>query len=387
MTKCPFPRSARGPKARFESRDLLRNVELVRKTPGFHRGPGFALFSAGGMFMKRLTLGLWLAVLAVAMAAPLTAAPRGHRGSGAVHRGHGGGHRGHGRRVIVVRPSYWGFGWGYGPYWSDPYWYGYGYGPYRRGYYGRYGYGYGASNWAVVDTDVSPESARVYLDGQYIGTADDFDGFPDYLYLRRGHYRLEFRLEGFTSRTIDIDARPGVKVDVGEKLPRISGAPRYGSYDTPEVRGGVRRFWGKRSNVSVEVTGDDEDEMYAEDRRGYREPRRDRYDDEEEAEDADRPRRDADVDRQELPRDEWRGRDAGEQGNARIVLEIRPDDAAVYLDDRFIGRASELDSAGGVSVAAGHHTLIVSRPGYRERRVELDVSRGETENVEITLER
>jgi hypothetical protein len=345
------------------------------------------------MFMKRLTLVLWFAVLAVAFAAPLTAAPRGgHRGSGAVHRGHGGGHRGHGRRVIVVRPGFWGFGYGYGPYWSDPYWYGYGYGPYR-GYYGRYGYGYRTSSWAVVDTDVSPESARVYLDGQYIGTADDFDGFPDYLYLRRGRYRLEFRLEGFQSRTIDIDARPGVKVDVGEKLPRISGAPRYGSYDTPELRGGVRRFWGKRSNLSVEVTGEDEDEVYADDRRGSREPRRERYDDEGYAEDGDREdrdtdvRRDDDVDREELPREEWRGRDAGQQGDGRIILEIRPDDAAVYLDDRFIGRASELDSDSGVSVAPGRHTLVVSRPGYRERRIELELSRGETENVEITLER
>jgi hypothetical protein len=331
--------------------------------------------------MKRLTLALWLAVLALAITAPLTAAPRGgHRGSGGIHRGHGGGHRGHGRRVIVVRPSYWGFGFGYGPYWYDPYWYGYGYGPYARGYYGRYGYGYRPSgNWAVVDTDVSPESARVYLDGQYIGTADDFDGFPDYLYLRRGRYRLEFRLEGFQTRTIDVDGRPGVKIDVGEKLPRISGAPRYGSYDTPEPRGGVRRFWGKRRDVSVEIT---EDEMYDEGRRGYRE----RYDDEDDVREKDRDDRDTEIEREDLTRDEWRGREP-EAGDTRLMLEIRPDDASIYLDDRFIGRASELDSDGGLAVAPGRHTIVVTRPGYRERRIEVDVSRGETENIEITLER
>jgi hypothetical protein len=343
------------------------------------------------MSMKRLTLALGFAVLAAAVAAPLAAAPRGghhgsgvHRGSGGSHRGFGGGHRGSGRRIIV-RPSYWGFGFGYGPYWYDPYWYGYGYGPYYRGgYYGRYGYGYRASSWAVVDTDVSPESARVYLDGQYIGTADDFDGFPDFLYLRRGSYRLEFRLEGFASRTIGIEARPGVKIDVDEKLARISGSPAYGSYDTPELRGGVRRFWGKRGNVSVEAT--DEDELYAEGRRDYREPPRERYDDEY-AEDRGRGDRETEIEREELPRDEWRGRSAAEQGDTRVVLEIRPGDAAVYLDDRFIGRASELDSDGGVSIAPGRHTLVVSRPGYRERRMELNVSRGETKNVEITLER
>lgn len=332
--------------------------------------------------MKRLTLVLGFAILA-AVAAPLTAAPRGgHHGSG--------GHRGSGRRVIIVRPSFgFGFGYGYGPYWSDPYWYGYGYGPYYRGgYYGRYGYGR-ASNWAVVDTDVSPESARVYLDGQYIGTADDFDGFPDYLYLRRGHYRVEFRLEGYQPRTIDVDARPGVKIDIDEKLPRISGAPRYGSYDTPEPRGGVRRFWGKRSNVSVEMT--DEDDVYADGRPGYREPRRERYDDDEYSEERNRDDRESEVDREDLRRDEWRRGGAAEpgdtRGDTRILLEIRPDDASIYLDDRFIGKASDLDSDSGLAVAPGRHTLVVSRPGYRERRIEVNVSRGETENVEITLER
>ncbi len=169
--------------------------------------------------MKRLTLSLAFAALSLAaVAAPLSAAPRGgHRGGGGFHR----------RPAVIIRPSWgWGWGWGFGG-WYDPYWYGYG--PYYRPY-SRYGYGYGygrPGNWAVVDTDVSPESARVYLDGQYIGTADDFDGYPDYLYLRRGHYRLEFRLDGFETRTIDVDARPGVKIDVDDKLARVPGAPRY----------------------------------------------------------------------------------------------------------------------------------------------------------------
>ncbi|HEU5250106.1 MAG TPA: PEGA domain-containing protein [Thermoanaerobaculia bacterium] len=323
--------------------------------------------------MKRLTLSLAFAALAlVVVADPLSAAPRGrHRGGG----------RSHGRATVIIRPSWgWGWGWGFGG-WYDPYWYGYG--PYYRPY-DRYGYGR-PGNWAVVDTDVSPESARVYLDGQYIGTADDFDGYPDYLYLRRGQYRLEFRLDGFETRAIDVDARPGVKIDVDDKLARVPGAPRYGDYDTPEPRGGVRRFWGKRRDASVEVT---EDEMSGDDRPYYRERPPDREDSEEEySGDRDRDRRDMDVDRGRPSGDEWRGRGEAEQSDTRIVLEIQPADASVYLDDRFIGAASELGSDGGVAVAPGHHTLIVSRPGYRDRRVEVDVSPGETENVRITLER
>jgi hypothetical protein len=317
--------------------------------------------------MKRLALAFGLAALA-ALAAPLSAAPRGFRG------GH---HRG---SVVIVRPSW---GWGFGGYWYDPFWYGYG--PYYRPYYGGYGYGYRTSgNWAIVDTDVSPESARVYLDGEYIGTADDFDGYPDYLYLRRGHYRLEFRLEGYQPRTIDVDARPGAKIDIDDKLVRIPGAPKYGSYDTPEPRGGVRRFWGKRQNVSVEVTGED-DEVYA-DGRHFRERPGERADsDDSYVEERDREDRDTDADREEPPRREWRRRGATQAGDTRLMLDVQPSDASIYLDDRFIGTPAELNA--GVAVAPGRHTLVVSRPGYRDRRMEVDVSRGETEKVEIRLER
>jgi hypothetical protein len=319
--------------------------------------------------MKRITLAIALAALAAAPVAQIAeAAPR----SGVTrtaHRRPSGYHR---------FRSYWGWGWGYSPYWYGPY------SPYG-GYYS--GYGRAPSrNWAAVDTDVSPESARVYLDGQYVGTADDFDGYPDYLYLRTGRYRLEFRLEGFETRTISVDARPGLKIDVGDRLAKIPGAPRYGSYDAPEPSGGVRRFWTKRRDVAEHVT--DEDEIYGGERR-YRERSRDRDDPERDAEEPDRDiEADRNRDRAEEPRrtEDWRGRTGPTRGEARLVLDVAPTDAAVWVDDRFMGTAESLESE-GIPISAGRHTVVVSRPGYRDRRVEVDVSRGETETVEITLEK
>lgn len=326
--------------------------------------------------MKRLTLAVALAALAAAPIAEIAeAAPRSGVSSTTHRRSHFGYRR--------FRSSFgfgwgWGWGWGYSPYWYGPY-----YGPY--GPYGGYsGYGRAPSrNWAVVDTDVSPESARVYLDGQYVGTADDFDGYPDYLYLRSGQYRLEFRLEGFETRTISVDARPGVKMDVGERLPKIPGAPRYGSYDGPEVSGGVRRFWAKRRDVAEHVT--EEDEIYGGERR-YRERPRDRderYSDEDRDVEADRRYRDRPE-----PRggDDWRGRSGTARGEATLRLDVSPSDAAIYVDDRFLGTAENLESE-GISVSAGRHTVVVSRPGYRDRRVEVDLSRGEIERLEINLQK
>jgi hypothetical protein len=62
---------------------------------------------------------------------------------------------------------------------------------------------------AAIDTDIHPEEAEVWLDGHYIGIADQFDGFPRYLRVAPGEHRLEFRLEGYRSLVVDLDARTG----------------------------------------------------------------------------------------------------------------------------------------------------------------------------------
>ena len=354
--------------------------------------------------MKRLTLfAIGLVALTLSAAPALAQSRDGSRNRGGSHfRGGGSHHRGgsHWRGRSRIRVGV-GFG-----YWYDPFWYDSWYRPYGRyGYPYRYGYGYGygygpgygsgygyapSRDWAVVDTDVSPESARVYVDGQVVGTADDFDGHPDYLYLRRGQYRIEFRLPGYQTRAIDVDARPGTKIDVGDKLPKIPGAAQYGSYDDPIPSGGVRRFWGKRGNETGSIT--DESEIYGSGPRRYRMPPRDRdddryYEDRDDGRDYDA---DEDSDRA-APRDDgWRDRSDNRSPSSDdtwIRLNVEPRDAAIYMDDRFIGTASELDAENGIAVPPGNHTLVVSRPGYRDKRIPVNVSRGETETVDVRLER
>jgi hypothetical protein len=278
--------------------------------------------------------------------------------------------------------SYW--GWGY-PYYS---YYGYGYSPYRP--YGLYP----GSSWAAIDTDVSPEGARVYLDRTLIGTADDFDGHPDFLYLKRGRYSIEFRLDGFETQTIEIQARPGRKLQINESLKKISGAKQYGSYEPVEPEGGVRRFWGKRRDRTEPF--EDEDEIY-----GANPDRRERDRDEDEGDDEDEA--DSRRTEPERRRDDWReGRrpresvekrqesveKRQESQDARLRLLVEPADAAVYLDDRFVGTAEEINSLRrGISVSAGKHTVTVSRPGFEDRTVAVEVDAGETEELKVELKR
>jgi hypothetical protein len=301
----------------------------------------------------------------------------GGRGGGGWHGGggHGGFRRGFHGGGVVVSPFWdWGWGWGWG--WS-PYYYGAFY--YGRGYGAGYGAGYGGGpgDWAVVDADVSPEEARVYLDGRYIGIVDDFDGYPDFLYLRPGQYKLEFRLEGYESQTVNVDARPGVKVNFNNKLKKIPGARQRGSYETPEPQGGVQRYWGKRRGVDVPYDGEGPPPRGGRDRNDL-----------DVRPDGDDPPPPPPAER---PRDEsWRqgSPETARPKQARLLLSVQPGDAAVYLDDRFLGIAQEIGSVErGIPLAPGKHTVMVSRPGFKDRSVEIEVAAGESREIEISLDK
>ena len=321
---------------------------------------------------------------------------------GGFHRGFRGGAR-------------FGFGWGWGWGWGWPWGYWGLYAPYDYAPYGDYVYGYDAParRWAAIDTDVSPDEARVYLDGRYIGTADDFDGYPDYLYLGPGHYRLEFRLEGFETKTVDVDARPGTKTDIKDKLHKIPGAKQYGSYDTPEVPGGIQRFFVKRRGESAAPYSPrdrDRDDVRPDDRYRDRDvaPRDDRYTPDDSGDSWAAPGNDRSPDANVRPDDgshrdrpsadrprsseDWRGRPSrggrGDAARTRLMIHAAPPDAAVYVDDRFVGTAEEVGALDrGVKVSAGNHTVTVSRPGYREKTVRVDVEEGGSRSVDFDLQR
>ena len=284
----------------------------------------------------------------------LTAAPMQ-----AQHR-HGGGR-------VIIGVGGWGWGWG----WGWPGWYGYpGYGP-DGPYYGA------RSQWAVIKTDISPEEALVYLDGRYIGTADDFDGWPDNLYLGPGHYRIEFRLDGYRTLSKEVDARRGVYLDFKDKLERVPGEKHRGSYDTPKIDP-IRRYFVKRRGANAQAdpytppdpsTYVGEDNPPAAPNDGYPPsaapaPRgqRDEYGEER------RPSRGARQDR------------------TRLRLTVEPSDAAVYVDDRFVGTAEEINSLDrGVPLTPGKHTVTVSRPGFRDKTLEVTIEAGQTQTLEVRL--
>ncbi|HEV2854658.1 MAG TPA: PEGA domain-containing protein [Thermoanaerobaculia bacterium] len=299
---------------------------------------------------------------------------RGDRGSSGGHHHSSGGyypyHYPYGYGNFGFWGWWWGGGWGGGYY---PYYYPYGYG---------YGYGYGEPGYrngdraGALDFDVSPDRTQVYIDGEYVGKVDAFDGWPRYLWLPKGTYDVVLYLDGYKTVARQITVYPGSVLDIDDRLePGESVRPEdlaSKSHDRRDER--LRYERERRDRIDRGDHGDRDD-------------REDQGDDD--ADDwRDRVRHDRMRDRDDRDRD---GHDVAEDGagsrKGRLVLEVDPDDASVYLDGRFVGTGSELAlMRGGLPVTPGEHRLAVVRPGRKAEEREFEVKAGEEVELEVELE-
>jgi len=119
---------------------------------------------------------------------------------------------------------------------------------------------------------------------------------------------------------------------------------------------------------------------------------RDRYYGDREGDWRDRADHDRDMRRHDADRDDdddrapadVRGRDGRNGG--RLRLEVRPGDASVYLDGRFVGTAEEVAQGGGLAVAPGGHTLSIVRPGRRAEERHFNARAGEDTTLSVDLQ-
>lgn len=230
-------------------------------------------------------------------------------------------------------------------WWGGPYYYG------ARGYDRAYDYGYGSGDgMGALDIDIAPERAQVYVDGKLVGEADDFDGFPTYLWLPKGTYDVVFYRDGYQTIARQYSIYSGVVIDVEDTMsPGTATRPEELVSKSTERRDERLRRDRERE---AEVDGRRQDWR---ERAGRR---TDEPADEEEA-----PSVRAPYDARETP--------------GRLTLTLEPSDASVYLDGRFLGVASELaQDHDGLILDAGRHKLEIVRPGFETKVVEFDVAAG-----------
>lgn len=95
-------------------------------------------------------------------------------------------------------------------YWYPPSFYG----PYDY-YQGRYDYS------GSLRIQAAPRQTEVYVDGYYAGTVDDYDGFLQRLHLSSGGHEIVLRLEGHRSYRETVYLRPGSTQRIHHTMERL----------------------------------------------------------------------------------------------------------------------------------------------------------------------
>ncbi len=202
-------------------------------------------------------------------------------------------------------------------------------------YYPPYHYRDYPGPWGALDLNVKPKKTQVFVDGEYVGKAGQYDGFPGYLWLPRGTYELILYKEGFETEVREVRLIPGGVIDF-----RVDMRPGEAT-DPTELRAARQAERPPRRPVAAPASGAASDG--GDDRDVRAEP-------------------------------------------ARLKLAIAPDDASVYLDGRFLGTGGELARLhAGLLVDPGRHELEVIRPGFAEETLEFSVEEGEEREIVVEL--
>jgi hypothetical protein len=73
---------------------------------------------------------------------------------------------------------------------------------------------------------------------------------------------------------------------------------------------------------------------------------------------------------------------------ARMRFKVTPEDAAVYVDDKYLGAGEDLAAnPRGVVTDPGTHLITVTRPGYKSKTVDVTVRIGAPVDVVVELEK
>lgn len=267
--------------------------------------------------------------------------------------------------VLVLAPrsseaghrSHFSFSFGYSPYSHYGYHHShYSYAPrfYAYGYPYRYSYGYPSVEFSLrrgarseigaIRLKVKPKKTEVYLDGQSLGRAGRYDGYPGYLWLEKGAHTLVFYREGFRTFSRSFEVRRGMVTEVRvameagetrppeELVPATPRSARERSRTAPPPAGASSQGLG-----SVAVGRGEVLDLRA------------------------------------------------EGGRIRVVVE--PLNASVYLNGRFLGTGGELGRLhGGLMVDEGEHEIEVVHPSHQPDRVSFRVRAGEDLEIRVILD-
>ena len=218
--------------------------------------------------------------------------------------------------------AYVGFGWGW--YYGAPYFYQ----PFPPPYYGGY---YGGVRGSLR-LQVTPRDTEVFIDGHFAGTADDYDGTFQRLYVEPGEHTVELFHPQHQTVSQNVYVQPDKTFTMKLNMPQLAPADPAPTRPTPSQ---------PAPNQSAQ----------------------------------DAPRR---------PRPSQPGSlGAGSEFGA-VSLRVQPRDAEILIDgERWDGAAD--GSRLVIELAPGVHQVEVRKDGFRTYHSDVTVRRGQTTTVNIGL--
>ena len=201
--------------------------------------------------------------------------------------------------------------------------------------------------------NVRPSDASVYVDGYFAGKVDEFDGKLQRLHVEPGEHEIVVYLEGYRPLTERLYLSPNSTRTIDGRLERLAAGELPPPPPQPSEDDRVRRR--------------DDPRMLPSDReplppgRGPAGPP---------------PRRGPRIDDD---------RDAARE--SAISIRVQPSGAIVRIDGERWDDPSARDERLVVQVSEGRHIVEVERDGYERFITEVEVRRGETRALNVSLRR
>jgi hypothetical protein len=257
-------------------------------------------------------------------------------------------------RVVVVGGGFYDPFW-YSPYWYDPWFagpYQWGYPPYR----GRY-----LAPDASVKLEVKPNQAEVYVDGYYAGIVDDFDGAFQRLHVAPGEHELELYLDGYRPVKqkvyLTADNTFKIKYNLEKASPGEQNEPRPQPPmppPPPMMQGGGQQPYPPAPYPPAQ-------------------PQR-----------GPAGRRLPPPPPPQAPGAPGDPRGAAQADYGTLSIRVQPNDAEVSIDGE-PWRAPGGQDRLVVEVPEGSHTVEIRKSGYRTYVTQVDVHRGQTTPLNVSL--
>ena len=194
----------------------------------------------------------------------------------------------------------------------------------------------GARATGSIDINVRPGRAKVFVNGQYVGLADDFDGNPTYLVLDVGEHRIMLSMEGFKPLEFDVQVEPArvVTLDVDMTPADAMEAAAAAPAPVPASAPGA----GTPPPVAPAAT----EPVYK--------------------------------------------LETANTGN--LTFDVTPKDAAVYINGTYYGTSADFSRNGNaILLQKGSYRIEIVRPGFKNFSRTITLQQAENQVINTTLEK